>query len=182
MGIITEKLARFTVAHCSPEECEFYDTGSHIMVKAVIEGSTFCAFFDKRPYSIESLKNCKLLRLHNIYPSDEITNEDEFMEEEYPEAKEVSKVDEIQKENNALEEDNIQAAEQYSKRIMEALCHELDLDPDDSIDYIRSLYSTREILDAVLNYEGLYGYVEIFFNWIKEIYGIDLEEIGDYIG
>lgn len=170
MGIITKKLARFTVAHCSPEECEFYDTGSHIMVKAVIEESTFCAFFDKRPYSIESLKRCNEIELHNIYPSDESQDEDEFMEEEYPEDKEIPK------------EDEVQAAEQYSKRIMEALCHELALDPDDSIDYIRSLYSTREILDAVLNYEGLYGYVEIFFNWIKEIYGIDLEEIGDHIG
>lgn len=75
--IIAEKLERFRVTYCSPNECEFHDVDSHILVKTVIQGSTFCAFFDKKLCDVESIKRCRLIKVHNIYPCDFSEDDDD---------------------------------------------------------------------------------------------------------
>lgn len=69
--------------------------------------------------------------------------------------------------------------ERYNRKIMEALHEVLDIEMNETIDDIRKLYSTTEILNAVLTYDGLMNYAYQIIGWIREIYGIDLEEVED---
>lgn len=69
--------------------------------------------------------------------------------------------------------------ERYNKNIMIALHEVLEIGMDETINDIRKIYSTTEILNAVLTYEGICGYAETVITWINEIYGIDLIEIED---
>lgn len=69
--------------------------------------------------------------------------------------------------------------EKYNTKIMEALHEVLEIETDETINDIRKIYSTTEILNAVLTYEGICGYAEAIITWINEIYGIDLREVED---
>lgn len=69
--------------------------------------------------------------------------------------------------------------ERYNKNIMIALHEVLEIDTNETINDIRKIYSTTEILNAVLTYEGICGYAETVIGWIKDIYGIDLNEVED---
>lgn len=69
--------------------------------------------------------------------------------------------------------------ELYPKDIMEALRQRKDLEPDDtSRDEEISLMSPNEVFEEVLEWDGLISYVYKIKRWIKDIYGIDLNEMG----
>lgn len=69
--------------------------------------------------------------------------------------------------------------ELYPKDIMEALRQRKDLEPDDtSRDDEISLMSPNEVFEEVLGWDGLCNYAYKIKRWIKDIYGIDLNEVG----
>lgn len=69
--------------------------------------------------------------------------------------------------------------ELYPKDIMEALRQRKHLEPDDtSRDDEISLMSPNEVFEEVLEWDGLISYAYKIKRWIKDIYGIDLNEMG----
>lgn len=69
--------------------------------------------------------------------------------------------------------------ELYPKDIMEALRQRKNLAPDDtSRDDEISLMSPNEVFEEVLEWDGLISYARTIKCWIKDIYGIDLNEMG----
>ena len=69
--------------------------------------------------------------------------------------------------------------ELYPKDIMEALRQRTNLEPDDtSRDEEISLMSPNEVFEEVLEWDGMRNYSRTIKRWIKDIYGIDLNEMG----
>lgn len=69
--------------------------------------------------------------------------------------------------------------ELYPKDIMEALRQRKYLEPDDSSrDEEISLMSPNEVFEEVLEWNGICNYAHTIKRWIKDIYGIDLNEVG----
>lgn len=70
----------------------------------------------------------------------------------------------------------------YNKHIMEAISGMLE-DEDISclsIEDIENMYSKSEILDAVLSYDGLHGYVDTLVNIIEQIFDIRLNSYENF--
>lgn len=67
--------------------------------------------------------------------------------------------------------------EQYSKKIMEALTEVLELDGTESRKEIENLYTDEEIFEAVLQYEGIYGYGHQILETLTEIFKFDIREL-----
>ena len=69
--------------------------------------------------------------------------------------------------------------ELYPKDIMEALRQRKNLEPDDTSrdDEISSM-SPNEVFEEVLEWNGICKYAYTIKRWIKNIYGIDLNEMG----
>lgn len=69
--------------------------------------------------------------------------------------------------------------ELYPKDIMEALRQRKNLEPDDTSrdDEISSM-SPNEVFEEVLEWNGICNYAYTIKRWIKNIYGIDLNEMG----
>jgi len=64
----------------------------------------------------------------------------------------------------------------YPENIMQKLRQRRGLEPyDTSIDSDLNTYTPGEVLDDVCNWEGLINYGSAIKNWIKDIYGIDIE-------
>jgi len=64
----------------------------------------------------------------------------------------------------------------YQENIMQKLRQRRGLEPyDTSIDSDLNTYTPGEVLDDVCNWEGLINYGSAIKNWIKDIYGIDIE-------
>lgn len=89
---------------------------------------------------------------------------------------------------NQIWHDHIAAAEEaeiieeqeavYPDDIMEAVRQNLDLDENDSThDDIIEQMSKDEVLDRVLEWNGICGYGDEIRQWILDIYGIDLSEM-----
>lgn len=67
----------------------------------------------------------------------------------------------------------------YPDKIMNIVREYLGMDYDDcSRDEEISLMTKAEIFELVLEHEGIIGYVNWIMRRIKEIYDVDLEEIG----
>lgn len=65
----------------------------------------------------------------------------------------------------------------YPENIIRIVRQSLDLEPTDtSKDDEINVMSRSEILDCVCEWEGLIGYGRVIRNWIKDIYGINLDE------
>ena len=68
--------------------------------------------------------------------------------------------------------------DKYSEYIMAALRQRLDLEADDtSRDKEINSYSPNEAFEELLAWEGFIGYARHIKMWIKDIYGIDLDEV-----
>lgn len=65
----------------------------------------------------------------------------------------------------------------YSKSVMTALSEMLDVGEFGNKSSVKKLYTMGEIFEAVLEYEGIIGYGIKIREWIKEIYGIDLDKV-----
>lgn len=65
----------------------------------------------------------------------------------------------------------------YSGSLMEALEEILGIEVDTPIKSIQKVYSMNEIFDAILEYEGFIGYGNKIRSYIKEIYGINLDQV-----
>ena len=65
----------------------------------------------------------------------------------------------------------------YGKTVMEALHEVLQIGMEEDVVSIRKVYSLDEILEAVLEYEGIIGYNEKLLHIIEEIFGVDLLEL-----
>lgn len=67
----------------------------------------------------------------------------------------------------------------YPEHIMRTLRIQGDLEPiDTSLDEeLYNQYSSNEAFRAVLNWEGIVNYDTKIKNWIKDIYGVDLDSI-----
>lgn len=66
----------------------------------------------------------------------------------------------------------------YLEHIMEILRQRLGLDEDDtSRDEEINIYTPSEAFEEVLTWEGFLGYAYTIKSWIKDIYGIDLDDI-----
>ena len=64
----------------------------------------------------------------------------------------------------------------YPENILRLVRQNLDLDPTDtSMDDEINAMSRNEVLDRVCEWEGLIGYGEVIREWIKDIYGVDLD-------
>jgi hypothetical protein len=65
----------------------------------------------------------------------------------------------------------------YPENILRIVRQNLDLEPTDTIkdDDINAM-SQPEILNCVCEWEGLIGYGRTIRDWIKDIYGINLDE------
>lgn len=67
----------------------------------------------------------------------------------------------------------------YPESILKIVRQNLDLEPTDtSRDEDIQNMSRAEVLERVCSWEGLIGYAETIKEWIKDIYGINLDEIG----
>ncbi len=65
----------------------------------------------------------------------------------------------------------------YPENILRIVRQNLDLEPTDTIkDDDINVMSQSEILNCVCEWEGLIGYGRVICNWIKDIYGINLDE------
>lgn len=70
----------------------------------------------------------------------------------------------------------------YPENIMSAVRQNLDVEEDDtSRDDEIACMSKKEVLSRVLEWEGICGYTDDIFQWILDIYGIDLNEM-TYMG
>lgn len=66
----------------------------------------------------------------------------------------------------------------YPENILRLVRQNLDLEPTDtSIDEEINAMSQNEVLDRVCEWEGLIGYGEVIREWIKDIYGVDLDRM-----
>ena len=66
----------------------------------------------------------------------------------------------------------------YPENILGLVRQNLDLEPTDtSMDEEINAMSRNEVLDRVCEWEGLIGYGEIIREWIKDIYGVDLDRM-----
>lgn len=64
----------------------------------------------------------------------------------------------------------------YPENILRLVRQNLDLDPkDSSMDEEINNMSRNEVLDRVCEWEGLIGYGSVIREWIKDIYGVDLD-------
>lgn len=64
----------------------------------------------------------------------------------------------------------------YPEHIMKDLRERLGLEPDDtSKDAVINTYSPNEAFAEILNWNGLLGYDETIKNWLRDIYGIDVD-------
>ena len=67
----------------------------------------------------------------------------------------------------------------YPENILRIVRQYLDIEPTDTSkdDEINTM-NQSEILNCVCTWEGLIGYGRVIRNWIKDIYGINLDEKG----
>lgn len=66
----------------------------------------------------------------------------------------------------------------YPEHILRKLRQRENLEPTDkSKDSIFNELSPGIVFDEVCNWEGLINYSYTIKNWIKDVYGVDLEEI-----
>lgn len=66
----------------------------------------------------------------------------------------------------------------YPENILRLVRQNLDLEPTDtSMDEEINAMSRNEVLNCVCEWEGLIGYGRVIREWIKDIYGINLDEI-----
>ena len=66
----------------------------------------------------------------------------------------------------------------YPENILRLVCQNLDLEPTDtSMDEEINNMSRNEVLNRVCEWEGLIGYGEVIREWIKDIYGVDLDKV-----
>lgn len=64
----------------------------------------------------------------------------------------------------------------YPENILRLVRQNLDLEPTDtSMDEEINAMSRNEIFNRVCEWEGLIGYGRVICEWIKDIYGIDLD-------
>lgn len=61
------KVEKHIVVYRNVNKCEFHNIGSHIVVKTVLGGSVFCAFFDTGLHTVDSIKRRGSIKLHSIY-------------------------------------------------------------------------------------------------------------------
>ena len=66
----------------------------------------------------------------------------------------------------------------YPENILRLVRQNLDLEPTDtSMDEEINAMSRNEVFNRVCEWEGLIGYGRVIREWIKDIYGINLDEI-----
>lgn len=66
----------------------------------------------------------------------------------------------------------------YPENILRLVRQNLDLEKiDTSMDEEINNMSRNEVLDRVCEWEGLIGYSEVIREWIKDIYGVDLDRM-----
>ena len=66
----------------------------------------------------------------------------------------------------------------YPENILRLVRQNLDIEPTDtSMDEEINAMSRNEVLDRVCEWEGLIGYGRVIREWIKDIYGIDLDRM-----
>ena len=66
----------------------------------------------------------------------------------------------------------------YPENILRLVCQNLDLEPTDtSMDEEINNMSRNEVLNRVCEWEGLIGYGRVIREWIKDIYGVDLDRM-----
>ena len=66
----------------------------------------------------------------------------------------------------------------YPDNILRLVRQNLDLEPTDtSMDDEINAMSQNEVLNRVCEWEGLIGYGRVIREWIKDIYGINLDEM-----
>ena len=64
----------------------------------------------------------------------------------------------------------------YPENILRLVRQNLDIEPTDtSMDEEINAMSRNEVLDRVCEWEGLIGYGRVIREWIKDIYGVDLD-------
>lgn len=61
------KTEKYTIAYRSVKKCDFHNIGSYVVATSIIGGTTFCAFFDSRIHTVDSIKRKKSIKLHSIY-------------------------------------------------------------------------------------------------------------------
>lgn len=66
----------------------------------------------------------------------------------------------------------------YPENILRLVRQNLDLDPTDTSmnDEINAM-SRNEVLNRVCEWEGLIAYGKVIREWIKDIYGVDLDKV-----
>jgi len=63
------KKEKFHIICQAPEKCSFFKIPGYIVAMAEVRGGTWCAFFDSRLHTEESIrKNKKTIKLHSVYP------------------------------------------------------------------------------------------------------------------
>ena len=66
----------------------------------------------------------------------------------------------------------------YPENILRLVRQNLDIEPTDtSMDEEINAMSRNEVLDRVCEWEGLIGYGRVIREWIKDIYGVDLNRM-----
>ena len=64
----------------------------------------------------------------------------------------------------------------YPENILRLVRQNLDIEPTDiSMDEGINNMSRNEVLNRVCEWEGLIGYGRVIREWIKDIYGVDLD-------
>ena len=64
----------------------------------------------------------------------------------------------------------------YPENILRLVRQNLDIEPTDtSMDEEINNMSRNEVLNRVCEWEGLIGYGRVIREWIKDIYGVDLD-------